>query len=405
MAVTVSNNFGNDWSEWACPVMFLLASAWSKNNPELTGYNDGFLESLVSPANMSAGPEKIEGGGGTQIRIGYRQRKNPDDVVETKMQPCATQTDKELFEDNFELDLFSTDGWKFTVPAYEKMCQEFKNAQASIEQIMREEQMGELTRGTGIFRIAESSRAFEALINMMPYSMMNVKTLIDTQNALRQNMNRQLVSALYASFVGSFAGPAASASPLSVNVITAANGALVYKGFQDILFEYKKAKQSGMAIAVGFNLLERALSSFTDYCCNTMGAGANVNSLDPMRKAGQFAMHYYADQNVNDLTYGASTTEDFIVYSPGSLKLFTKNEFEGVLARKNNNVYRGVIGDIRIPGLAWDYTIVEDGCADAYTFNLGLQYGLWGRLPATTYPVGDNLNGVNGVFHFTANAI
>jgi hypothetical protein len=277
----------------------------------------------------------------------------------------------------------------------------------AVNTVLANANMGQVRTPNDLFLVAQNSAALQALVDSMPGTYMNMSSLIAVQNALRNDMNAQLVEELYGvPLIGEFAGPAPKSLPaLSVDIITTANGALVYKGFQDIIFEYKKAMQTGTPIAVGFNLLERALASFTDYCCNTMGAGGNVSSLDPTRKAGQFNMHYYADQQINEVALGASSTEDFIVYAPGALKLFTRNEFTGKRARKMGTVTRGTIGDVRVPGLEWDFAVSEDGCAEVVTFNLGIMFGLWGRLPANTYQVGDNLEGVNGVFHFQANAI
>ena len=53
------------------------------------------------------------------------------------------------------------------------------------------------------------------------------------------------------------------------------DGSLVYKGFQDIYFEYTKAQQKGAGILVGFNNLFKALSTYTDNCCNLLGTDLN----------------------------------------------------------------------------------------------------------------------------------
>jgi len=53
----------------------------------------------------------------------------------------------------------------------------------------------------------------------------------------------------------------------------------------------------------------------------------------------------------------------------------------------------------------YDVIVNPNGCTNEIEFQLGVQFDLWAFRPADMYQVGDNLAGVNGVFHYTANAI
>jgi hypothetical protein len=401
MSVTNSTNFGNGWVAWACPVNLVLASIYKMANPQLTGYNTGFMASLLSEENMMNAPQKLNANGPNQIRIAYSTRPLEASVSEVKMVPCADQAESVRKESNLTLDLYSSAGWKMNLNSFLLFCKEFSEVLPRLNQILEMEKFAPIINPSDMNNVLNSQNAMLEMLKMMPGTMANINSLIATQNALRANMNKQLVKELYADFIGSFAGPAPiSATPLGVDIITAANGALVHKGFQDIIFEYQKAMRNGMPIVVGFNLLQRALSSFSDYCCNEMGS-----PLNPMATAGSFAMKYWADQYVNVVANGASTTEDFIVYEPGALALFTRNDNAEINGVTLGTVTHGIVPDVQYPSLTYDYSVDTDGCTKEINFNLGIQYGLWGMLPAETYAVGDVLAGVNGVFQFTAQAI
>jgi hypothetical protein len=407
MSVTASTNFGNGWSPWLCPVALILAQAYSMANPQLTGYNDGFLESLASPDNMANGPIKLDSFGENQIRIAYKQRRLASTVSTTPVSACSTQTSDVLKEDLLTVDKYVSSGWSLTVSEYAKFCEEIATAINNVNNVFAGLNQPPVSTPADLNRVRASAPALMALISSMPFTYHNINSFIECQNRLRHKMNIGLVQELYASFVGGFAAPNQSASPLAVNIVTAANGSLVQGGFGRINFEYKKAQQSGMPIIVGFNNVEIALSSMTNYCCNTVGSGAgDMVTLDPNRRAGTFMMHYYADQAIPDTANGASTTEDFIVYSPGALKMFTRNEWTGARAKTwGDGVTLGTVADVRVPGLEWDFAVREEGCTEKITFNMGVAYALWGLLPGTAYATGDVLEDVNGVFHFTAVAI
>jgi len=397
MSVTTSTSFGTGWAEWFCPVNFVLAYVAKSANPQLTGYNTGLLMALMSPENLASAPINQGAiGNSNQIRIGYRKRILSSAVVRTKMTACDTQDVTPLEELNFSLDKYATSGWKVQMNDFYTFCNEFSVALPNINAILRREQRQEITTVANLNNIFASQTALTELIRMMPGTLANIHDLVMIQNAIRNDINQQLAIELYNSFIGNFAGPAPiAASPLSVDVITAANGSLIQKGFQDMLFQYRKAQQQGMPFLVGFNLLQRALSSLTDYCCNLTGS-----ELDPNRTVTGLGMKYYADQHVNEVASGATSTESFVMFAPGALAVYFRNEFGQ--PTKVGNVHRGTIPDVQMPGLVYDYIANEDGCDNSITFQLGTQFGLWGMRPADTYNVGDNLANVNGVFELTA---
>ncbi len=249
MSVTNSTNFGNGWVAWACPVNLVLASIYKMANPQLTGYNTGFMASLLSEENMMNAPQKLNANGPDQIRIAYSTRPLEASVSETKMVPCADQAESVRKESNLTLDLYSSAGWKMNLNSFLLFCNEFSAVLPRLNQILEMEKFAPIVNPSDMNNVLNSQNAMLEMLKMMPGTMANINSLIATQNALRANMNKQLVKELYADFIGSFAGPAPiSATPLGVDIITAANGALVHKGFQDIIFEYQKAMRNGMPI-------------------------------------------------------------------------------------------------------------------------------------------------------------
>jgi hypothetical protein len=242
---------------------------------------------------------------------------------------------------------------------------------------------------------SRTDAGLQVILNSMPFTYTLMRDLTQYMTALRTTMNTELVKEAYASYLGDFAGPAPSASPLSVDILTAADGSLVYKGFQDIYFEYTKAQQKGAGILVGFNNLFKALSTYVDNCCNLLGS-----DLNPSARVQMMNMRYYIDEAVPVVANGATSTESFLLYAPGALKMFTRNEW--LSSYRLGNVTRGNIADVMYPNLMYDFSINEDGCTGngEISIGLGLNYDLWGRDKTTTYAVGDKLSGVNGVFHF-----
>lgn len=397
MSVTTSTSFGTGWNEWFCPVNFILAYVFKSANPQLTGYNDGLFQSLMSPENMAAAPivDPASIGKSNQIRLGYRRRNA--EISEVAMVACDTAVETPLYELNFALNKYSSGKWKISFETMQMFCNEFSEAFPAINTILRRElgAGGEITGLNNLNNVLRSPNALTELVRMMPGTFANIHDLIMVQNAIRHNINKQLVTEMYLSFIGDFAGPSPVASPYAVALITAANGSLVNKGFQNMWHEYRKAMRQGTPILVGFNLLQKALSSMTDYCCNLTGS-----ELDPMRTASGIGMKFYADQHVNQVALGATSTESFIMYAPGSMAVYFRNNYKEPYTL--NGVHRGVIADLELPGVEYDYIVKEDGCDNSITFQLGTQFGLWAFRPADTYNVGDDLVNVNGVFELTA---
>lgn len=384
------------WTEWICPVAFRLATVYSINSPDFTGYNDGFLASLLSPDNMSTGPEKIGNGTGqNQIRIGYNKRPALSVVTTTKLDPCDTFDTVANYEDIFSVEKYVSTGWKISIEDWNKVCLEI----GEMASALRSAGMPIANINDFIAR-SRTDAGLQVILNSMPFTYTLMRDLTQYMTALRTIMNTELVKEAYASYIGNFAGPSASASPLSVAILTAAEGQLVYKGFQNIYFEYTKAQQKGAGIMVGFNNLFKALSTYTDNCCNLLGS-----DLNPTARVQMMNMRYYVDEAVPVVANGATSTESFILYAPGSMKLFTRNEW--LSSYRVGNVTRGNLADVMYPNLMYDFSINEDGCTGngEVSIGLGLNYDLWGRDKATTYPVGDKLANVNGVFEFTGATI
>lgn len=384
------------YSEWICPVFFVLSSTYSMNSPDFTGYNDGFLGSLLSSDNMSQGPEKIGNGTGqNQIRVGYNKRPLVSVVANTKLDPCGTFDATENFEDIFSVDKLASVGWKISFEDWNKICLEIGEMSNSLRSAGMP-----IATITDFMSRARTDQGLQVILNSMPFTFALMRDLTQYMTAMRTYINTELVQELYASFIGDFAGPSASTSPLSVDLLNATDGALVYKGFQDIYFEYTKAKQKGMGILVGFNNLFKALSTYADNCCNLFGG-----ELNPQARVQLMNMRYWVDEAIPVVANGATSTQSFVMYSPGSLKMFTRNEW--LRTYKAGNVTRGNIADVMFPGLVYDFTMNEDGCTGngELSFGLGIQFDLWGRDKTTTYAVGDNLSGVNGVFEFTGATI
>lgn len=379
------------WTEWICPVAFRLATVYSMNSPDFTGYNDGFLASLLSPDNMSTGPEKIGNGTGPkQIRVGYNKRPALSKVTKTKLNPCADFDPVDNYEDIFSVDKEISTGWELSIADWMNVCIEI----GEMASALRNAGMPIANINDFIAR-SRTDAGLQVIVNSMPFTYSLMKDLTQHMTALRTVMNTELVKEAYASYIGNFAGPTPSASPLSVDILTAADGSLVYKGFQDIFFEYTKAQQRGAGIMVGFNNLFKALATFTDNCCNLLGG-----DLNPTARVQNFNLRYYVDEAVPVVANGATSTESFLLYSPGSMKLFTRNEW--LSSYRVGNVTRGNLADVMYPNLMYDFSINEDGCTrnGEISIGLGLNYDLWGRDKATTYPVGDKLANVNGVFEF-----
>ncbi len=88
-----------------------------------------------------------------------------------------------------------------------------------------------------------------------------------------------------------------------------------------------------------------------------------------------------------------------MVLEPGASQLVTWNRYLGERAKRVEGVYEhGTITD-PFTGLVYDLKSNYDNCADQWVIKLQLRWELF-TLPSNSYAVGDDLNGVNGVFNF-----
>jgi hypothetical protein len=212
-------------------------------------------------------------------------------------------------------------------------------------------------------------------------------------DALRTDIAKDIY-ALFAANIGTNARTGDNL-PTPVDLLVAANGNVVKKGFLEISRDFKFANQyrnqKPMIIAGG--LAQMAIESSTNLSADQFGSNPGVI----VRSTG----NYFPD-NIIDSELGLN---QMLVIAPNVTRLITKNINVGPMDSPMGEHYYTTMPDPLYPGLVYDVHMFPVNCAEGgdldrywnvfFTLRFGMHF-----IPAGAYKVGDPLFGVNGVFRY-----
>lgn len=103
----------------------------------------------------------------------------------------------------------------------------------------------------------------------------------------------------------------------------------------------------------------------------------------------------------NTTASAAEQRRTFGVFSPGAVQLLTWNENVGEFKHIGDQFVHDTIVD-PISGIEYDFDLVYDPCHKQFQMGLKLHFDLF-VLPPNMYPLGSDMEGVNGTFRVLAN--
>ncbi len=315
--------------------------------PSLSRTQTGYLDALQSAQN-NAGITKVPVDNGTgkkkQVRIKFIKRGVEDDIVEVdNTKTCATDLEKEPFEDTVEITKFiGTKGMKFDEEEMRKLC--------------------------------EADSAYMGGV---------IRAMI---NPLVTKLNKALITLQSANF-GDFYDNDNDAQ--TVQLLQGDNEAPRYLGEHQIKEDFADLEVNEKPMVIGAGNLSKYASQVAIGCCN--GDGVDLS------RGGD--LMYFRDKAVESIL-GAN---HFIGLVPGMVQLLTWNKYVGTYRKENDKFSKGTFVD-PVTGLTFDMKWQYDECLEIYSVRFFLNYEMY-FLPDNAYAAGDPMNGVNGSLHYIGTSI
>lgn len=357
----VSNPTGQHICE---AVMMGIEAIVGRNDPQMAVTPVGMIQALYDPSNRQNTRIKevdTESGQIREVRILRKQRGTPSEIGSAKT--CAPVTEKTLLEEKMTVTQYRQAPITVTEERIKRLCA----ASAELKKLPVQD------RGNS------SNNNFLLMQEIIEDMMLQL-------DALRQTVNG-VVQASVIPQLGIWQGGAAS---ISMPVVNTSTGEAILKGFNTLGHNFRQSGMNGKPIVVGYGKFDEAVRALSYGCCNDGGTDfGQMNGARPFQ--------YYEDFQV-DAALGA---DNVFVLAPGSVQLVTYNEYRGSRGGRIDNVNRGTMPDLQIPGLKWDLRVIEDGCNERYTMIAGLWFDTY-VAPLDSYAAGDRLAGVNGAFKAVA---
>jgi hypothetical protein len=321
-----------------------LNAILGSTNPALKRTQVGYLQAITSPQN-TAGTQQvpIDPGDGKkkEVRIKYLQRGTDQDLTDTKPTGCATEIEKEPFEETVSItNYLGTKGIKFNESQMRRLCEADSEFMAGVIN-------GEL-------------------------------------DPLIVQLNKNLITIQAANF-GAF-NPAI-ALPKEVDLLEGALSRPLYFGESIIMEDMENIDSARRPIVIGGGKLAHYVRQVGIGCCNDFGI--------ELSQAGN--MDFFRDRFVGPIL---GNVDDFIALVPGYVQLLTYNEYVGSYVKENDVFSHTTITD-PVTGIKFDMKWHYNDCDDFYFVQFGINYEMW-FIPANSFAAYDELEGVNFTFHYRA---
>lgn len=321
-----------------------LVEIFGNNAPNLKRTQVGYLQALTSPQNtagMTILPIDPGTGKKKQVRVKYSQRGTESDITTSKPASCATELEKEPFEETVDISNYiGTKGLKFSESEMRKLCG------------------------------PDSAWMAEVINNEM--------------DALAVKLNKYLITNQSSNF-GAFNPNVVGAK--TVNLLYGAQNAANYIGEATIMEDIEALDSSAKPLVIGSGKLGLYSRMTGIGCCNTLG--------QDISQAGN--MDFFRDRFVGNILGNA---DDFIALLPGHVQLLTWNEYVGSYAKENQTFSHGTITD-PFTGMVYDMKWHYNDCDDYYFVQLGVNWDQY-FMPSNAFSAYDELVGMNGSLHYRA---
>ena len=335
------------YTEGLCEAILTSLSQFTgENNPATNRTPVGFVESLISDANMTGAIQKLpvqDGSKQKRVRVKYMTRATEDIVSDTRSTDCTFDYYDDFVETDVDLELYSEVTWAIDKYQMKDICEG------------RDEMVA-----------------------------MTVQNKID---ALMQNINKRLLARQAANFGVNIRTGASTATDVEVLTSTSAAN---QEGFQDIVQDYQEYNLfKGTPILVGSGNIARAFATIETGCCNQEG-------VDILALTNTLGFSYYLDTTLQ----ASLGSNQFVVYAPGSTHLVEWNEYLGENITTYPTSSTTTIVDPR-SGMLLDLKVVYDECKEKWFFKLSKHFDLF-NTPVDAYDAADPLYGINGTLRYTA---
>lgn len=354
----------------ACPAILTGLANVTKN-----AYTDlitrvGFVQALVDPSNTQ-GVDIIQQAGGEnghlkQVRVVYKQRALPSEILTTK--DCNPGTEKPRLEEVYSIAMERHHTIHVDEDTLRVLCDEYSNYATLNAKGLS--QSGAAVASLNIL----SEIVYDWMIDMDPF---------------RQAINSDLLTAALLN-IGYYTDGTATKN---FDVIKASDNAFVLTGFNRFKQELSRIGMRGFPIMVGEGNLELAIMSAQYGCCNMQGQDIGKMDTSPGFK-------FYKDVQLGTTFSNANA---FLSFMPGSMQLMSWNKYVGNFTRQIGTKFRGTMPDPVIPGLKYDISIQPNECGEYYDLKIDAYYDLFAA-PTTLFKTGDRLAKVNGVVKGIATA-
>lgn len=217
-----------------------------------------------------------------------------------------------------------------------------------------------------------------------PVEFWAVRDLQSKINAMTGRLNEEVIADISANF-GVFPS-LNNPGPFNTTTSTAnveTSGGLI----QDVAFESEDSGFCTMPTLIGWDESFRYVKRVAAGCC------ADPLGLDVNLFAAQNPFRYIADKTISEQI----GVNHFISLDMGAVQVFTWNRFQGGLREVNSESYFAKVIIDPFTGIPFDY-IGRYDCG-VWHFQLMLHY-LTAFAPATSFPVDDEHDSVNGVQHY-----
>lgn len=357
-----------------CPAILTSLSDNLINNPQNVGIMGGTLAALTDPSNLRAGQiirQANDNGTGhsKEVRVVYKQRQLPSDVVDTKS--CDPAGQMNYTEETLQINNFKQVSFTMSEAQLRTYCE----AWSSLVQITGANQPGMIAqRANGIGAAQGALSVVRELFTDIQLS----------ANALIQAVNDDLLLQIQAA-AGNWYGGATNPS----YTVEGVDGSIYAAGLFAMKQNYMNTGFSGAPIIIGgAGALQRVWMNDSRY----FGQGANGIDFSTVRTNTGIA-EFYFDPNVNTRL---GSEDAAIVFAPGSVVFTPFLQYVGQFG----NIGTMTRFTAPLPGLervSADFRILPNECEETYGVFMEMYYDTYSP-SSQMFPAGDVNEGVNGVF-------
>jgi hypothetical protein len=333
----------------------------------------GFAQALVDPSNTQ-GVSIIQEAGSEnghlkQVRVVYKQRALPSEILTTK--DCNAGTEKPRLEEIYSIAMERHHTIHIAEATLRALCDEYSNyASLAVK--------GLSASGSAISSLAVLAEiVYDWMLDMDP---------------MRQAINADLLTAALLN-TGAYTDGTATKN---FDVIKVSDNAFVLTGFNQFKQWLSRMGMRGEPIIVSEGNFELAVMAAQYGCCNLQG-----QDIGKMNTAPGFK--YYKDVQLGG-SAAFNNPNEFLAFMPGSMQLMHWNKYVGQFAREIGTKQRGTMPDPVIPGFKYDFSIQPNECGEYYDLKVDAYFDLFAA-PTTLFKTGDRLAKVNGVEKGVATAI